>query len=33
MKFNDYELELLDAVEAATHFERVKDYEDEIMMA
>lgn len=33
MKFDDYELELLDAVETATHFERVKDYEDEIMMA
>jgi predicted DNA binding CopG/RHH family protein len=33
MKFDDYELELLDAVEAATHFERVKDYEDELMMA
>ena len=33
MKFDDYELELLDAVESATQFERVKDYEDEIMMA
>jgi predicted DNA binding CopG/RHH family protein len=33
MKFDDYELELLNAVEAAAHFERVKDYEDELMMA
>lgn len=33
MKFDNDELELLDAVETATHFERVKDYEEEIMMA
>lgn len=33
MKFDDYELELLNAIEATTRFERVKDYDDEIMMA
>jgi predicted DNA binding CopG/RHH family protein len=33
MKFDAYEQELLNAVESSTQFERVKDYEDEIMMA
>ncbi|MDQ1243863.1 MAG: hypothetical protein QG565_203 [Campylobacterota bacterium] len=33
MKFDDYEQELLDAIEVATRFERVKDYDDEIVMA
>lgn len=33
MKFDAYEQELLDAVESATQFERVKDYDDEIVMA
>ena len=33
MKFDAYEEELLDAVETATQFERVKDYDDEIVMA
>lgn len=33
MKFDAYEQELLDAIESSTQFERVKDYEDEIMMA
>jgi predicted DNA binding CopG/RHH family protein len=33
MKFDAYEQELLDAVESITEFERVNDYEDEIMMA
>ena len=33
MKFDAYEQELLDAVETATQFERVKDYDDEIVMA
>jgi len=33
MKFDAYEQELLDGVEAATDFERVKDYDDEIVMA
>lgn len=33
MKFDDYEQELLDAVASATKFERVEDYDEEIMMA
>lgn len=33
MKFDAYEQELLDAIESSTKFERVKDYEEEIMMA
>jgi predicted DNA binding CopG/RHH family protein len=33
MKFDAYEQELLEAVESSTQFERVNDYEDEIMMA
>jgi len=33
MKFDAYELELLDAVEGATSFERVREYEDEIILA
>lgn len=33
MKFDAYELELLDAVEGATSFECVKEYEDEIILA
>lgn len=33
MKFDTYEQELLYAVESSTQFERVDDYEDEIMMA
>ncbi|MGE4510040.1 MAG: hypothetical protein AB7D43_02955 [Sulfurimonadaceae bacterium] len=33
MKFDAYEQELLDAVESATHFERVENYEEEILMA
>lgn len=33
MKFDTYEQELLDAVESSTQFERIRDYDDEIMMA
>lgn len=33
MKFDTYEQELLDIVEATAQFERVDNYEDEIMMA
>jgi predicted DNA binding CopG/RHH family protein len=33
MKFDAFEQELLDAVEVATNFERVKEYEDEIFLA
>lgn len=33
MKFDAYEQELLDAIEASQQFKRVADYEDEIMMA
>jgi len=33
MKFDSYEQELLDAVERSSKFEKVANYEDEIMMA
>ena len=33
MQMDDYELELLDAVEKATHFERVENFEDELLEA
>jgi len=33
MKMDEYELELLDAVETATEFQRVKKFEDEILEA
>lgn len=33
MKFDAYEQELLNTIESIAQFERVADYEDEIMMA
>ena len=33
MKMDEYELELLDAVEIATEFQRVENFEDELMEA
>ncbi len=33
MHMDDYELELLDAVENASHFERVENFEDELLEA
>ena len=33
MKMDEYELDLLDAVENATEFERVEKFEDELMEA
>ncbi|WP_294956045.1 hypothetical protein [Sulfurovum sp.] len=33
MQMDEYELELLDAVENATHFERVENFEDELLEA
>ncbi|WP_294954847.1 hypothetical protein [Sulfurovum sp.] len=33
MQMDEYELELLDAVENATYFERVENFEDELLEA
>ena len=33
MQMDEYELELLEAVENATHFERVENFEDELLEA
>ena len=33
MKMDEYELELLDAVETATEFQRVENFEDELLEA
>ncbi len=33
MKMDEYEMELLEAVENATHLERVEDFEDELLEA
>ena len=33
MHMDEYELELLDAVENASHFERVENFEDELLEA
>lgn len=33
MHIDDYELELLDAVKNASHFERVENFEDELLEA
>ena len=33
MQMDEYELELLDAVENATQFERVENFEDELLEA
>ncbi len=33
MQMDDYELELLEAVENATHFERAENFEDELLEA